>query len=582
MDKKASVTRNSGKKSKKSPVQKNQALVKTGIKGLDDVLGGGFPRDRIILAVGGPGCGKSALSMEYIYRGASEYGEPGVYYSFEESRDEIHTNAASFNWDFETLADEKKVYTGFFDIQPDVNIEVGEFNLEALFFRIESAISAVGARRLVLDGINNLLSGFSNERIVRSEIMRLFRWLKEKDISVLVTGEKGVDTWSKLGFEEYLCDGLIVLSNSVQENFTTRHLRVIKCRGMNHGTDEYPFLINNHGINIVPVINADFDYKVVSNKYVSSGINAVDEMLGPKGFIKGSTVLITGTSGTGKTSISAAFVEAACSRGEKAVYFAFEESADQVIRNLKSIGINLDKWVKKGLLKIHSTRSTTTGLEGHLVSLKNLVIEHEPDVAVVDPITAFRPVANTNQIKLMLIRLNDFLRSRQITTILTSLSHSGNHDELSDIPMSSLADTWVVLKVLNSSNERNNILQIMKSRGMSHMKQPREIYFTSNGFLMEDLYIGSEGLLAGSARIAQQMKDREADELIDEEISSIKAEISGKRKTVKEQMQVLENQLKNEEIQLEKKIAALSKNKKVKSEIKEGIESKTRAEGIGN
>jgi len=552
--------------------------VSTGIRGLDEVLGGGIPRRCIFMAVGGPGCGKSVLSMELVLRGARDIGEPGVYYSFEEGADDLYANAGSFGWDLESLVQDKRLFVGHFDVRPDQNVESGQFNLDALFLRIEMAIKSVGARRLVLDGINNLLAGFENERIVRMEVMRLFRWLKDKDITVLVTGERGVDSWSKLGFEEYLCDGLMVLENTVAENFTTRHLRIVKCRGVNHGTDNYPFLIGRDGLNIIPVMTADFDYQVADGKYVGTGINELDAMLEPGGFIKGSTVLVTGTSGTGKSSLGAAFASAACERGERAIYFAFEESAEQVIRNMRSIGINLEPWVAQGLLKIHARRATTTGLEGHLVELKNLIAELEPEVAVVDPITAFRPVAPTNQIKLMLIRLNDYLRAQQITTLMTSLSHNDNYDELSDIPMSSLADSWILMRVMSSNNERNNILQILKSRGMAHVKQPRELHFRAEGLRLQELYAGPDGLLAGAARVAQQMRDQEEDELIDTEIQTLKTERKIRQQLLEEKAEAFKQEMAHEDLALKKKLSELEKKKRFRQNRTNEIEQTIRGE----
>lgn len=557
-------------------------LVKTGVKGLDDILGGGLPKNRVILAVGRPGCGKSVFGMEFIYRGAKDFGETGVYYSFEENTEDILANARSFGWEVDDLVNDGKVHIGFFDIQPAQNVEVGDFSLEPLFLRIENALRKISGKRLVLDGINNLLAGFDNEGIVRQEVMRLFRWLKEKDITVVVTGERGIDTWSKLGFEEYLSDGLILLDNTINGNFTTRHLRVVKCRGINHGTDEYPFLIGKDGINIVPVVNADFDYKVVSDQYVGTGIESLDNMLGPGGFIKGSTVLVTGSSGTGKSTLSAAFVNAACERGEKAVYFSFEESAEQVIRNMRSIGMELDRWVKQGLLVIHAKRSTTTGLEGHLVGLKDKISEFDPDVAVIDPITAFRPVAPVNQIKLMLIRLNDFLRSRHITTIMTSLSYNGNYDELSEVAMSSLADSWIVVRVLNSNNERNNVLQILKSRGMSHVKQPSEMYFTGEGIKLRGLYAGPDGLLAGAARIAQEVKDAEENEMIDADIRALQAEMKIRKNAIQEKVNALKEEMNSEELNLERRIKELRSRKRFKETMNSQIENKMETEAEGN
>lgn len=520
--------------------------VPTGILGLDQILGGGLPKGRAILVVGSAGSGKTILATEFLARGALAYDEPGVLVTFEESINELSANAAGFGWDFKRLQEEKRLQPLVIDLAAAGGMQTGSFDLEALFVRIGNAIKKVGARRLVLDGINNLLASFNNEPVVRSELLRLLRWLKDQDLTVVVTGEAGEDGWTRLGFEEYLADGLIALDHRVEGKVAKRLLRVVKCRGISHSTDEFPFLIAKDGISLFPVNAADLDYDI-SAGVVESGVAGLDEMLGHGGFYKGSAILVSGSAGTGKSTLGASFVDAACRRGERAIYFTFEESPSQVVRNMKSVGIDLAQWQDKGLLTIRATRAMQQGIESHLTEMQEAVRAAKPSVAFVDPISALLPVGTENEVKSMMTRMIDYFRSEGITTMMSNLAKGGVSGEAADFHVSSMADTWLLVRVIEENAERNNIIQVLKSRGMDHSRLVREFNFTDSGIEIVDAYIGLDGIVIGSARHTAEAKDKLHRERRRSDLIKKKEELAEKRRAMEAQVARLEAEHKAEE-----------------------------------
>lgn len=514
-------------------------IIPTGITGLDKVLGGGLPRGRSIIVVGGAGSGKTLLATEFIVRGYQQFGETGVIISFEEPVADLAANAAGFGWDLSGAIAAGKLVASHVDLARSAMLEVGDFDLSGLQFRIEMAIKTVGARRIVLDGLNTLLASFGNEQIVRSELLHLFSWLKEKGLTILATGERGIGSWTRLGFEEYLADGLIVLENRVDASVAKRLLRVIKCRGINHGTDEYPFLIGRDGFTLFPIRAAELDYQV-STKRVMTGVLGLDEMLGGKGVYRGSTILVGGSAGTGKTSLVASFLNAACERGEKALVFTFEEAPAQIIRNMRSIGIDLERWRKSGALTFSANRALVYGLEGHLTAMQEAVRIAAPQVVAIDPISAMASVGTDTEIKSMLARLIDYLRSQGITVMMTNLATAGQSGERADLAVSSMADTWILTRTIEHNAERNYIVQVLKSRGMQHSNQLREFNFTTDGIQIVNAYIGVDGVVIGSARRAQEAKDRIVELQREAELETRRRSLAERRRAVDAQIQALE------------------------------------------
>ncbi len=480
--------------------------VPTGVRGFDDITGGGLPKGRTSLIAGGPGSGKTLFGMEFLVRGAVQFGEPGVMVSFEETEEDLVKNVKSLGFDLKELVAQEKILVDYVFIERTEILETGEFNLDGLFIRLADSIDSIGAKRVVLDTIETLFSGFPNESLLRAEIRRLFRWLKEKGVTAIVTGEKGNGSLTRQGLEEYVSDCVVFLDHRVTEQTSTRRLRVVKYRGSLHGTNEYPFLIDEGGISILPITSVGLDYEV-SNERVSTGIPRLDTMLGDQGFYRGSSVLVSGTAGTGKTSIASRFAEATCSRGERCLYFAFEESKSQIARNMNSIGIDLEPWVRRGLLHFHSSRPTTFGLEMHLVTMHKLIRELKPDAVIVDPISNLITVGHPAEVKMLLTRLVDLLKLTRTTSLFTSLMLPGSFEE-TVTGVSSLMDTWLLLNDMEMGGERNRGLYIIKSRGMAHSNQVREFLLTDSGVELVDVYLGRDGVLTGSARSAQEAKER--------------------------------------------------------------------------
>ena len=478
----------------------------SGIRGFDEITGGGLPKGRPTLVAGGAGSGKTLFSMEFLIRGALEYGEAGVFMSFEESAGELAQNVASLGFDLANLSARKKIVVDHVRVERSEIEETGEYDLEGLFVRLSHAIDSIGAKRVVLDTVESLFAGFQSESILRSELRRLFRWLKEKGVTSVITGERGEKTFTRHGLEEYVADCVILLDHRVTAQVSTRRLRVVKYRGSSHGSNEYPFLISEKGIFLVPITSMGLDYKVSSER-VSSGNSRLDTMFGGKGYYRGSSIFVTGTPGAGKTSIASTFAEAACRRGEKCVYFSFEESKDQLFRNMRSIGIDLPRWDRKGLLHIHATRPTFSGLESHLLAMHRLAHKIRPNIIVIDPISNLIEVGEQMEVKSMLSRLIDYYKSKKITILFTSLVVKGINEDTSGVGISSLMDTWIQVKDVESSGEHNRGLVVLKSRGMPHSNQVREFLLTDKGIRLLNVSLSSEGVLMGSSRVAQAAQE---------------------------------------------------------------------------
>ena len=477
--------------------------VPTGIKGLDEITMGGIPQGRPTLLCGGPGSGKTLFGMEFLIRGATEYGEPGVFIAFEETAKELSQNVESLGFDVPTLINQKKLAIDFVYLDRQEIEVTGEYDLEGLFIRLGYAIDSIGAKRIVLDTVEALFAGLTNEFILRGELRRLFRWLKEKGMTAIITAERGDTTLTKQGLEEYVSDCVILLDHRVSDQVATRRLRVVKYRGTSHGTNEYPFIIDEQGFRVLPVTSLGLEHKVSSER-VSSGIPELDEMLGGKGYYRGSTVLVSGTAGAGKTSVAAHFVDAACRRGERCSFFAFEESESQVLRNMRSIGINLEPWVKKGLLRFIASRPTMFGLEMHLVSMHKELTDFKPENVIMDPITDFEAVGSQRDAKSMLLRMVDLIKSAGITALFTSLTSEDVALGTTEVGISSLIDTWLLVRNLEQMGERNRGLYILKSRGMAHSNQIREFVLTNHGVKLVEVALGPDGIVTGSARVAQR------------------------------------------------------------------------------
>lgn len=457
----------------------------TGIQGLDEITGGGLPRGRPTLVCGSAGSGKTLFSVEFLVRGAVQYGEPGVLMAFEESAEELTINVKSLGFDLEELIREKKLIVDFVRVERSEIEETGEYDLEGLFVRLGYAIDSCGAKRVVLDTIEALFSGLDNASVLRAELRRLFRWLKDRGVTAIITGERGTGQLTRHGLEEYVSDCVILLDQRVTEQISTRRLRVVKYRGTTHGTNEYPFMIDADGLSVLPITSLGLDH-AASDERISSGVTELDAMMGGPGYFRGSSVLVSGTAGTGKTSLAAHLARAACARGEKCLYFSFEESPGQIVRNMNSIGVELGGCVDKGLLRFHTMRSTLHGLEMHLVTFHKIVQEFQPRVVVFDPIDSLLQAGTAHDTTNMLLRLIDFLKVRQITAFLTNLTSGGKTIEGSSIDISSLVDTWLVLRDIEQDGERNRFLFILKSRGMAHSNRVRGFDLTDRGIELRD------------------------------------------------------------------------------------------------
>ncbi|WP_336515058.1 circadian clock protein KaiC [Pollutibacter soli] len=525
---------------KKNTKTTGELLRKTpsGIQGLDEITEGGLPLGRPTLVCGAAGAGKTLFGVGFIVHGAMDYNEPGVIISFEERAEELETNVASLGFDLKKLQKEKKIFIDHVHVQRNEIEETGEYDLDGLFIRLQHAIDTVGAKRVMLDTIENLFGGLTNDGILRAELRRLFNWLKQIGATTIITAEKGDGTLTRQGLEEYVSDCVILLDHRVENQISTRRLRVVKYRGSIHGTNEYPFLIDENGISVLPVTSLRLENKV-STQRVSSGIPELDEMLGGKGFYKGSSILVSGTAGTGKTSIVATTVNAACNRNERCLFFAFEESPQQIIRNMRSIGLDLQKHVDAGLLVFSATRPTVYGLEMHLVNMHKKIQEYNPKLVIVDPISNLLTTGILGDVKLFLMRLLDYLQSKGITGMFTALNLNSVITEKSDEGVSSLVDAWITVKDIETNGERNKGLYIMKSRGMKHSNRIREFVITDEGLTLVDVFIGPEGVLTGSARESQELLNETGSELRGYALSRNNKAIDRKRKVLESKIAAL-------------------------------------------
>jgi circadian clock protein KaiC len=481
----------------------------TGIAGLDEVLDGGLPRGRPTIVTGRAGCGKTLLSMEFLVHGAREFGEPGIFVSFEESPQELVQNMVSLGFDVAGLEQQGKLLLEHVHVERSEIEETGEYDLEALFIRLGFAIDQVGAKRIVLDTLEALFAGLPNHSILRAELRRLFRWLKNRGMTAVVTAERGEGLLTRHGLEEYISDCVILLDHRVDDEVTTRRLRVVKYRGSHHGTNEYPFLISGDGISLIPITTLGLNHGV-SNERISTGVARLDAMLGGQGYYRGSTILVSGTAGAGKSSLAAHLADATARCGERCLYIAMEESQPQIIRNMRSIGLDLQPWVEQGLLRFHAARPTLYGLEMHLVTIHKLTREHRPQVVIMDPITNLVVVGNELEVRGALLRLIDYFKSQGITALFTSLTSGNEALEQLQVGLSSLMDTWILLKMIEANGERNRALYVLKARGIAHSHQVREFRLTDKGIQVVDVYVGSEGMLTGTARLAQEARERAA------------------------------------------------------------------------
>jgi circadian clock protein KaiC len=526
----------------------------TGIRGLDEITLGGLPRGRPTLVCGSAGCGKTLLGMEFLVRGTTEFGEPGVCLSFEETAEELASNVTSLGFDLASLVARKQLVVDHIYLDRSLIEETGEYDLEALFVRLGHAVDSIGAKRVLLDSVEALFAGLDNESVLRSELRRLFRWLKERNLTAVITGERGKETLSRYGLEEYISDCVILLDHQVTETVLTRRLRVVKYRGSTHGMNEYPFLIESDGISVLPVTSSYLKH-VAYNERVSTGVPALDQMFSGEGYYRGSSILVSGTAGTGKTSLTAHFVDAACARGEKCIFFSFEESAEQLVRNMLSIGIDLGRWVRKGLLHFHSVRPTSFGLEMHLVKIHKIIDGVKPSIVVVDPITGLLHAGTASETRSVLLRLIDFLKEKGITAVITTLTSGGIAMEQTEIDISSLVDAWLLLRDIESGGERNRGLYILKARGIAHSNQIREFLLTAHGVELREVYLGEAGLLTGSGRVTQEAKDASAALLARQEIERKQLLLLRKRKVLDAQIAALQLDLAAEEQESQQLIA---------------------------
>ncbi len=479
----------------------------TGIEGLDEITEGGLPLGRPTLICGSTGCGKTLLAIEFLVRGVQQYGEPGLLMTFEETATELAANVASLGFNLPQLQATQQLRLDHVHLDRGEMEEAGEYDLDGLFLRLGHAIDTIGAKRVVLDTIEALFSSFKNEAVLRSEIRRLFRWLKDKGVTTIITAERGDGTLTRQGLEEYVSDCVILLDNRVIDQITTRRLRVVKYRGSTHGTNEYPYLISETGFSVLPVTSLKLTHQV-SKEIISSGVLGLDDMFARQGWYRGSSVLLTGTAGTAKTTLATSFALATCRRGERCLYFAFEESPAQLIRNMQSVSLDLQPYLEQGLLHIEASRPTLNGLERHLVTLHQLVRDYQPQAVVIDPISNLVSVGSVSEVRNMLTRMIDFLKINNITAVFTSLI-SGRHGqlELTEEGVSSLVDTWISVRDLEGVGERNRGLSILKARGMAHSNQVREFLITDQGVQLLDVVIGPAGIVTGAGRYTQRLQE---------------------------------------------------------------------------
>ncbi|MFA6561175.1 MAG: circadian clock protein KaiC [Verrucomicrobiia bacterium] len=521
----------------------------TGIQGLDEITGGGLPLGRPTLVCGGAGCGKTLLAAEFLVRGAVQFGEPGVFMAFEETEKELKANVASLGFDLAGLIRRKKLMLDYVHIERSEIQESGEYDLEGLFVRLNHAIDSIGAKRVVLDSLEALFASLPNEAILRAELRRLFRWLKDKGVTAVITAERGRQQLTRHGLEEYVSDCVILLDHRVVDQIATRNLRVVKYRGTLHGTNEFPFLIGDDGISVLPITSLGLNHKI-SGERIATGIPRLDAMLGGRGFFRGSSILLTGTPGTGKTIVAANFAQAACRRGERTLFFSFEESPNQIVRNMHSIGLRLEPLVKRGLLRFHAARPSLYGLEMHLATMFKEIAEFQPHVVIIDPVTSLMDAGTSSECRGMITRLVDYLKAGQVTTLFTSLTQSGHALQQSEAAMSSLMDSWLLLQDVEGNGERNRVLYVLKARGMAHSNQIREFLISDRGIDLVDAYIGASGVLTGSARVAQGALEKAVVLANQQEAATLKREVERKRAALEQKIRGLRSDYETEAAEL--------------------------------
>ncbi|MDF2764892.1 MAG: kaiC [Rhodospirillales bacterium] len=518
----------------------------TGIEGLDQLTSGGLPAGRPTLICGGPGCGKTLMAMTFLVNGAVSYGENGVFVSFEERRDDLVKNVASLGYDLDQLIEDRVIALDHVRVERSEIEETGEYDLEGLFIRLGYAIDSVGAKRIVLDTIETLFGGLSNTAILRAELRRLLEWLKDRGITAIITGERGDGQLTRHGLEEYVSDCVILLDHRVQNQVSTRRLRVVKYRGSSHGTNEYPFLIDDRGLSVMPITSAGLNHGV-SEERIPTGVAGLDDMLGGRGYYRGSSILVSGMAGSGKSSLAAHFADAVCRAGERCLYFAFEESPRQIVRNMRSIGLDLQPWLSRDLLRFSANRPTVYGLEMHLVQMHRLIEQFNPSAVIIDPISSLMESGVGNEIQMMLLRLIDHMKSRQITSVFTNLTHGNIELAKTDTNVSSLMDTWILLYNRASNGEHNREVYVLKSRGMEHSNQVREFVLSREGIELREAYVGPEGVVTGSARLAQEAREHAESKRRRQEAERRSVEIERKKAQLQAQIVALQAELAAEE-----------------------------------
>ncbi|MHB2205883.1 circadian clock protein KaiC [Methylobacterium sp. CM6257] len=509
----------------------------TGIEGFDDLTFGGLPVGRPSLICGAAGCGKTLFATTFLVNGATRYDEPGVFMSFEERAEDLAANVASLGYDLDGLVASGKLAIDHVRVERSEIEETGEYDLEGLFIRLGFAVDSVGAKRVVLDTIETLFAGFTDPSLLRAELRRLFGWIKDRGLTAIITGERGEGQLTRQGLEEYVSDCVVLLDNRVEDQITTRRLRVVKYRGSAHGTNEYPFLIDHAGISVLPVTSADLDYALPSG-VISTGIAGLDAMLGPGGFYRGSSILISGEAGTGKTMLGASILDAACRRGERCLAFVFEESGAQIIRNASSIGLDLGRHVASGMLRFEAARPSLFGLETHLARMHRDLDQFRPDLVVIDPVSALR--GSTNELQATLLRMIDLIKTRGITAVFTTLRGDGSLVQNDDLGVSSLMDAWIKLQNMEANGERTRTLYVIKARGMSHSNQIREFLMSSGGIRLVDAYIGPAGVLTGTARLVQEAQEKAATQLRLHETERRLREVARRRSALERQIEELQ------------------------------------------
>ena len=537
----------------------------SGINGFDEITDGGLPKNRPTIICGNTGSGKTVISMEFLVKGALKYNEPGVFMSFEETREELATNMESLHFDLDSLIKKRKIYIEYLEIDKSQNIEAGRYDLEGLFVRLQNAITSIGAKRVVLDSLDALFYGLNNNAI-RPEIKRLFKWLKEKEVTAIITSESDNGFSTKNGLEQYVADCVIALDNRTVNQTTTRRIKIVKMRGSVHGINEYPFNIDMNGISVLPLIS-QLANQSLSTVRISSGVKDLDGMLDGKGFFEGSSILVSGSAGTGKTSIAISLINATCIKKIRGLYCAFEESFSQITRNMLSIGLDIEPYIKSGVLKMYSSRPTIQNLELHLIAIQKIIEEFDPKIIVLDPITNLIAEGINTEIRQMLAHFVDFLKSKNITVLFTAaITLETVKSNPSDEGISAMVDTWILVRDIETNSERNRGIYILKSRGMNHSTQVREFVITDNGLSLLPIYISAGGILTGSAKLEHTLQKEEQNKLFKNEIKTRNSEIERKRKMMEENIALLKTNFESEvailnEIEIEGDLLAESKEK---------------------